>query len=214
MTTPTIPPKLANLAKGPPIDPSYRINIHFQPDLPYNNTTVIQSLALTRQYHSQFKTGISNGGLLATSGRVQWEDDLFGNFYPTTSINTELDIERPKYGASNITNDIYGAAPRFGSCYFRLRADDLSLIFCFPGAGGLYSVVAVGTTEHCELDKLAFRTYMDDPLDWCVEAHVHGPLLIPHDIDALCWTRHIMVRMCRRRPNHLDVLWNGILGML
>ncbi|MBE7182611.1 MAG: DUF3626 domain-containing protein, partial [Terriglobus roseus] len=63
------------------------LNVHFQPDLPYTTTTtnsdgtqttttttVISSLAHSQQYHSQFRTGISNGGLLATSGRAKRKD--------------------------------------------------------------------------------------------------------------------------------------------
>ena len=185
MNADILPPKLVASAKGPPIDPSYRINIHFQPDLLFQDYTVIESLALTKQYCSQFETGISNGGLLATSGRLSWETELFGDFYAAAVAADRAKLQsRPKYGAVNVTNDPYGAAPRFGSCYFRLKAGVMQRsTFCFPDS--YCDVQAVGTAQHFELENLALAANMADPLDWPIEAHVHGPLVIPEDIEAL-----------------------------
>ena len=186
-STPIVPPKLAAIAasrNGGAINPSYRVNINFQPDLLHGDITVIESISRTNQYHSQFKTGISNGGLLATSGRAEWEHNLFGDFYPSDTPSSTAEIERPKYGALNINNDPYGAAPRFGSCHFRLKPDALlRSTFCFPDS--YYGVKAAGTAENFDLDELALGTRMEDPLDWYIEAHIHGPLLIPQDIEAL-----------------------------
>ncbi|GAA3401586.1 DUF3626 domain-containing protein [Paenibacillus hodogayensis] len=98
-----------------------RVTLNFHPDrmLP-DGRTVIEGLLRDGLYSSQFETGISNGSRTAYPGgdRDRWELSLFGGAYQTVGCKPE---ERPKYGALNVMDYPDGAAPRFGSCYIRLR---------------------------------------------------------------------------------------------
>lgn len=96
-----------------------RIAVHFHPDrLCGDGRSVVAALHEDGIYRSQFETRISNGGLTAFPGgdRFNWEDRLFGEAYSSASA-----AERPKYGALDLLRHSDGAAPRFGSCYLRLK---------------------------------------------------------------------------------------------
>lgn len=98
-----------------------RVVLHFHPDRYVNNTqNVVQSMLQSGLYKNQYETLISNGGLSAYAGgdRDNWEKKLFNGAYHQGEFNAKL---RPKYGAFNILKSEYGAAPRFGSCYFILK---------------------------------------------------------------------------------------------
>lgn len=102
-------------------------------------------------------------------------------------------------GAWNRRVDRYGAAPRFGSAYLRLRPEVTErATFCWPDS--VYDPQAVGGPERlaelCRLadagildpsalNDLAVDLPLDDPLNDYVEAHVHGGLLITRDVEAL-----------------------------
>jgi hypothetical protein len=77
------------------------------------------------RYRSQFETRISNGGLTAIPGgdRDRWEAELFGEAFQRPG---GLMAERPKYGALDLARHADGPAPRFGSCYLRLRPEVLN----------------------------------------------------------------------------------------
>jgi hypothetical protein len=72
-------------------------------------------------YRNQFETGVSSGSLSAFKGgdRDLWEERLFGGAYHVPEIRV---ADRPKYGALELIRHSDGAAPRFGSCHFTLRA--------------------------------------------------------------------------------------------
>lgn len=107
--------------------------------------------------------------------------------------------DRPVYGAWNRRDDPYGAAPRFGSAYLRLRPDVLDrATFCWPDS--VFDPDAVGGAESLDdLCRLADAGLLDpallpataadlslgDPLNDYVEAHVHGGLSIARDVDAV-----------------------------
>ncbi|UVI32913.1 DUF3626 domain-containing protein [Paenibacillus spongiae] len=97
------------------------VTVNFHPDrvLP-SGITVIEGLLREGRYRSQFETFVSNGSRTAYPGgdRDRWEELLFGGAYHTPDVPHD---ERPKYGALNIMNYGDGAAPRFGSCYLKLR---------------------------------------------------------------------------------------------
>lgn len=104
-----------------------RATIHFHPDrLSFDGRAVIHSLLEDGVYKSQFETKISNGGLTAFPGgdRDCWEERMFSAAYHFPE--RAPDSERPKYGALDIFRHIDGPAPRFGSCYFRLKASVLT----------------------------------------------------------------------------------------
>jgi hypothetical protein len=100
-----------------------RVDVSFHPDRPDSNgVVVVDALSNSGQYKNQFETGISNGGLTAFNGGARdiWEQGLFGGAYQESRL---AGSDRPKYGAMNLYNHWDGACPRFGSCYFRLKAD-------------------------------------------------------------------------------------------
>lgn len=170
--------------------------MHFHPGWGFGNTTVLGAIASSGSYRSQWQTGISNGGLTAYRGgdRWQWESELFDGRYDDAGAE-----DRPVYGAWNRRDDMYGASPRFGSAYLRLRIEvSQRATFCWPDS--VYRPRVVGGPEKlrelCELadsrsvDPSEFAAAavdlpLDDPLNDYVEAHVHGGLSIVRDVEAV-----------------------------
>ncbi|MFF0343175.1 DUF3626 domain-containing protein [Kribbella sp. NPDC004875] len=157
------------------------ITLQFQPDWPHGGRMVIESLAADGVYRSQFSTGISNGGLTAFPGgdRWRWESRLFDGRYDEKSA-----ADRPMYGVWNRRRDPYGGAVRFGSSYLRLKPDVIDrATFCFPDSALNPERVGDKTTlpHFC---RLADESGADD-LDEYVEAHVHGPVRLATDVDAV-----------------------------
>lgn len=83
--------------------------LHFHPDWPFRDGTVMDAMARDGRYRSQFETGTSNGGLTAhrQGDRWRWESRLFDGRYDAGAPHA-----RPVYGALD---------PRFGSALVRLR---------------------------------------------------------------------------------------------
>lgn len=159
------------------------VTVQFHPDWPHGGSTVVASLAADGRYRSQFVTGVSNGGLTAFPGgdRWRWESRLFAGRYDKAPPG-----DRPVYGAWNRHADPYGGAVRFGSSHLRLRPEVVTRsTFCFPD-----SVLEPDPADVGEADLLPRLCAMADasgldPLDDCVEAHVHGPLSLADDVEAL-----------------------------
>lgn len=156
------------------------ITLQFHPDWPHRDGMVIEYMAADGYYHSQFVTGVSNGGLTANPGgdRWRWESRLFSRKYdkgPGTA--------RPVYGAWNRRADPYGGAIRFGSSYVRLRPEEITRsTFCFPDS--VLEPVDVGDASFLpRLSRMADESGFDD-LDECVEAHVHGAVRFATDVCA------------------------------
>ncbi|RXZ76586.1 DUF3626 domain-containing protein [Paenibacillaceae bacterium] len=98
-----------------------QVTLNFHPDrLLADGFTVVEKLLQDGVYCSQFVTGLSNGSRTAFPGgdRDRWEQSLFGGAYQQAGVGA---AERPKYGGLNLMNYADGAAPRFGSCWFRLH---------------------------------------------------------------------------------------------
>ncbi|GAA2955642.1 hypothetical protein GCM10020227_23390 [Streptomyces flavovirens] len=110
---------VAELASGPPVDPTLRVTLNFHPDRLLRGALLLDALAEDGVYHSQFFTGISNGGLSAYPGgdRWRWESRIFDGAYDDAPAH-----ERPVYGALDFRRKPLGGAPRFGSAHFRLTA--------------------------------------------------------------------------------------------
>ena len=160
-----------------------RIVVHFHPDRLHHGQSLLSALAMSGVYQSQFVTGTSNGGLTAFPGgdRFRWESRIFEGAYDEASAE-----ERPTYGAllaSGQGATSYGAAPRFGSAYLRLKPEVMERVtFCRPDS--------VFLPEHFghagDLSALEGATIpSDDPLDDYTEAHVHGPLIVARDVEAI-----------------------------
>lgn len=178
-----------------------RIVLHFHPGWAFGEGTVLDAIATAGVYRSQWQTGTSNGGLTAHPGgdRWRWEHKIFEGQYDDASA-----ADRPVYGAWNRHDDPYGASPRFGSAYLRLRPDVADrATFCWPDS--VFDPQAVGGRERLEeLCRLAdagildpsvrpdsaAHLPLDDPLNDYVEAHVHGGLLILRDVEALVLDPH------------------------
>jgi hypothetical protein len=160
-----------------------RIVVHFHPDRLHHSQSLLSALAASGVYQSQFVTGTSNGGLTAFPGgdRFRWESRIFEGAYDEASAE-----ETPTYGALLASGQgaaSYGAAPRFGSAYLRLKPEVMERVtFCRPDS--------VFLPEHfghaSDLSALdGARIPSDDPLDDYTEAHLHGPLIVARDVEAI-----------------------------
>ncbi|NIZ89869.1 DUF3626 domain-containing protein [Kineosporiaceae bacterium B12] len=175
---------MAGLARGGPLDASWRATLHFHPDRLVAGTPVLRAMAADGRYRSQFETGTGNGGLTAHPGgdRWRWESRLFGGAYDDAPA-----AERPVYGSLNHRRRSVGGSPRFGSAHLRLAADALSrTTFCYPDS--VFEPVDVGNASRAAVVGLAdaaTRSGDLDPLDDYVEAHVHGGVRFGRDVEAL-----------------------------
>lgn len=171
-----------SLADGPALDPALRVTLNFHPDRISNGAPILAALARERVYRSQFATGTSNGGLTAYPGgdRWNWESRIFGGAYDEAEPSL-----RPVYGGLNFRLRPDGASPRFGSAHFRLGAQAATrATYCYPDSAA--EPADFGTAHRMGLIALAAA---DDTrglnLDDYIEAHVHSPVLIDRDVEAL-----------------------------
>jgi hypothetical protein len=175
---------VASLATGEPVDPSYRVTLHFHPDRLVGGPGgphILEMMARDGRYRSQFETGTSNGGLTAHEGgdRWLWESRIFASAYDTAPP-----ADRPKYGSLNFRHRTVGGSPRFGSAHLRASARTLArTTFCYPDSYLEPAHFGVAT----KVSTLVAMAEADDldPLDDYVEAHVHGPLDLARDVEAL-----------------------------
>ncbi|MFK0251079.1 DUF3626 domain-containing protein [Amycolatopsis azurea] len=158
------------------------VTLHFHPDRStVDGRTVLTSMAEDGFYRNQFETGTSNGGLTAHPGgaRWRWESRMFGGVYDDAPP-----AERPKYGALNFRRRPTGGAPRFGSAHFRMAAHTVArTTFCYPDSVLNPADFGYGSRVSA-LIALAERDETD-LLDDYVEAHVHGPVELATDVEAL-----------------------------
>jgi hypothetical protein len=167
---------VAALSSGPALDPALRVTLNFHPD----RAGMLDALAETGTYLSQFVTGTSNGGLTAYPGgdRWHWESRIFGGVYDAAPNS-----ERPVYGALNFRRSAAGAAPRFGSAHLRLTGSVLRrTTFCYPDS--TFEPTKFGVAAKMSLIELASAD-RQDPLDDYIEAQVHGPVRLDRDVEAL-----------------------------
>lgn len=171
---------VAALSQGAPLDADCRVTLNFHPDREERGMPILAALARDGVYRSQFETGTSNGGLTAHPGgdRWRWESRIFGAAYDVAPA-----AERPKYGALNHLGRATGGSPRFGSAHLRLRPHVLArTTFCYPDS--VFDPVHFGVAERMGLIAVA-RADDRDALDDYIEAHVHGPLDLARDVEAL-----------------------------
>ena len=189
------------------------ITVNFHVDrLSGNGKTIIENLLQEGRYHSQFRTGTTNGGKSAYPGgdRFLWEQRIFHDTYPQGVI------DRPKYGALNIFRHIDGAAPRFGACFFVLHPKVVErCTFAYGDSAtnpatlcthDTFAVVLAMALEDVrkrgrllnrviawEQEALAILMYpvwkgndMGRSLEsGYIETHIHGDVLLERDVDAL-----------------------------
>jgi hypothetical protein len=171
---------VAARSSGAPVSPDLRVTLNFHPDRMASGVPILEAMRRDGLYRSQFETGTSNGGLTAHPGgaRWSWESRVFGTAYDDRPA-----AERPKYGALNFRRLLVGGSPRFGSAHLRLQPETLArTTFCYPdsflepenfGVAGAMSLI-----ELAEADEV-------DALDDYIEAHVHGPVRLDRDVEAL-----------------------------
>jgi hypothetical protein len=169
-------------SEGLPLPDGLPVTLNFHPDALHQGRLMIEILAQEGIYRSQFETGTSNGGLTAHPGgdRWRWESQLFGAAYDNADPKL-----RPRYGALNYLRRVTGGSPRFGSSHLRLRPHVLArTTFCYPDS--YFNPVDFGVPDRMSLFALAEegRASMD-VLDSYIEAHVHGPLILAEDVEAV-----------------------------
>ena len=172
---------VAARSSGGPVDPTLRVTLTFHPDRPTRDgSLVLEAMARDGRYRSQFETATSNGGLTAFPGgdRWSWESRLFGGAYDLAPAD-----HRPVYGALNHRRRTVGGSPRFGSAHVRLTAASLArTTFCYPDS--TFDPTDVGVAARMRLVALADSDDRD-LLDDYVEAQVHGPVVLPGDVEAV-----------------------------
>ncbi|MGW2084771.1 DUF3626 domain-containing protein [Streptomyces sp. NPDC001880] len=190
---------VASLSSGRPVDASLRLTLNFHPDREAAGRPVLAALAQDGVYHSQFVTGTSNGGLTAYPGgdRWRWESRIFDGSYDRVPGE-----QRPVYGALNFRDSAVGAAPRFGSAFFRLTADTLPrATFCYPDSAA--EPVDFGVASGMHLIELA-EADDRDALDDYIEAQIHGPVVLDRHVEALvldpCYRSTPVEEAARRLP--------------
>lgn len=169
-------------SKGSPLPDGLPMTLNFHPDALHQGRLMIEVLAREGIYRSQFETGTSNGGLTAHPGgdRWRWESRMFGAAYDNADPKL-----RPKYGALNYLRRVTGGSPRFGSAHLRLRPRVLArTTFCYPDS--YLDPVDFGVADRMSLLALAEEGRVSiDVLDSYIEAHVHGPLILADDVEAI-----------------------------
>lgn len=168
---------VAALADGPPLDLELRVTLH--PDRLFAGRPLLEHLAADPAYRSQFETGTSNGGLTAHPGgdRWRWEQTMFGGAYDHAPA-----CERPKYGSLNHRRRPAGGSIRFGSAHLRLARHTLNRsTFCYPDS--VFNPTEFGDAHHMPL--IIADADHRDILDDYIEAHVHGPVQLDRDVEAL-----------------------------
>jgi len=196
------------LATGGPVDPSWRVTLHFHPDRLVVGEPILQRMARDGVYRSQFETGTSNGGLTAHPGgdRWRWESQMFAGAYDKGPA-----IDRPKYGSLNFRRRLVGGSPRFGSAYLRLGPQTLArTTFCYPDS--VFAPEHFGVVSRLStLVALAAAADDKDPLDDYVEAHVHGVVDLARDVEALvldpCYRGTLVETAARRLACPIE--WHG-----
>jgi hypothetical protein len=178
---------VAARSSGGPLDAARaRVTLNFHPDRPARDGgPLLASLLRDGVYRSQFATGTSNGGLTAHPGgdRWRWESRMFGAAYDGAPAG-----HRPVYGA--LDDALFdpagvGGSPRFGSAHLRLRPAVLArTTFCYPDS--VFEPVSFGTADRFgAIAAVRDHPVDDDPLNHYVEAHVHGPVRLDADVEAL-----------------------------
>ncbi|MEU1894290.1 DUF3626 domain-containing protein [Streptomyces pristinaespiralis] len=190
---------VAELSSGRPLDPALRVTLNFHPDRTAQGRPILEALAESGVYVSQFVTGTSNGGLTAFPGgdRWRWESRIFGGAYDYAAA-----WERPVYGALNFRRKPVGAAPRFGSAHFRLAAHiPARTTFCYPDS--CVDPSDFGVADRMGLIELALAD-RQDALDDYIEAQVHGQVRLDRDVEALvldpCYRGTDVEEAARRLP--------------
>lgn len=176
-----------------------RVALHFHPDrFGLKPMTVAESLLEDGHYRNQFETGLSSGSRTAFPGgeRDRWEKDLFGGAYHGADVTAD---ERPKYGALALIHHPDGPTPRFGSCYFVLRAS-VSRRTSFTFSGSEYDLAPerLGTIDRMDCVMAALLTEVASG----ASAAVPWPPFVAPTLGVENLTvSHLLEYLCRELPS-------------
>ena len=178
--------------------------------------TVIECLFRDGEYRCQFETHTSNGGLTAYIGgdRYNWEQRLFHDAYPDTALDRPKYGALNIFGYADGASTRFGSCfielrPEVASRVTFALGDSSTAPDCVAtqdsfaniAAGLLYSYERTQTlldrVFSCESDAVATLLYsahtdssqnrrLGRNLDYCIEAHVHGPIRLARDVRRLC----------------------------
>lgn len=189
------------------------VTINFHPDrLSNNGKMIIENLITDGIYWGQFKTGITNGGKTAYIGgdRFLWEQRLFSNIYPRETTDRPkygaLNIFEYLDGASPRFGSCYFVLKQsiLSRCTFAYgdsstNPDTLCTADSFYGilASLLHDVKENGRFLDREnytvqeainlINQIGNNSQkrLGRNLDYCIETHIHGDILLNNDIESL-----------------------------
>lgn len=193
---------------------SNHVTINFHPDRFSNNgKTIIENLIEQGQYHGQFRTGTTNGGRTAYVGgdRYLWEQRIFFDAYPQDVIDRPkygaLNIFRYLDGASvrfgscffELKQDIVKRCTfAYGDSSTNPTTLCTSDTFISIIAGMFDEFLSKGKVLDQVFDQAATShgeiiAVLQTPrntkdlgrnLDYCIETHIHGDILLDKDIEC------------------------------
>lgn len=218
-----------------------RVGLHFHPDRPGpDGRWVLETLIESGLYKSQFETLISNGSVSAHPGgpRDLWEQQLFGGAYRGARADQRpkygsLDLllhpdgPSPRFGSCyfllkpQVTRrctfsymDSHRDPPQKGTL------EELDDILCALFTESFEREFALGEAGLNPAGLLARLNQLDGPrgqvparnLDFYIEAQVHGPIDLEHDVDTLVadpsFRSHPgFEELCLRY--HIELRWHG-----
>jgi len=179
-----------------------------------NNKTIIDNLIEQGQYHGQFRTGTTNGGRSAYFGgdRYLWEQRIFFDAYPQDAVDRPkygaLNLFRYIDGASVRFGSYFfvlkqNTVERCTFAYGDSSTNPTTLCTSdtfYSILAGVYSefinkgkvldhvfdqtvtskaeILAVLLNPDTELKELGRN------LDYCIETHIHGDILLEQDIES------------------------------
>ena len=179
-----------------------------------NGKTIIENLIEQGQYHGQFRTGTTNGGRSAHVGgdRFLWEQRIFFDAYQQDIVDRPkygaLNLFRYIDGASVRFGSCFFTLKRdiIERCTFAYgdsstnpttlcTSDTFTCILAgifdeFKSKGKVLDhVLDQSVTSKGEVLSLLLNPYnelrdLGRNLDYCIETHIHGDILLEQDIDS------------------------------
>lgn len=154
--------------------------------------TVLEHMIIDNRYKNCFEVhGLDQGQY---SARKVWEKNLFNSIYDDSSA-----VEKVKYGALNIFNEINGVTPasEYGSCFFILK-DSVKNRTSFVYGDSSEQMIHLCTFSHsvalfnhipdnmiCHLINMIHHVENLQIVPYqYIEAQIHGPVRMKHDIKS------------------------------
>jgi len=179
-----------------------RLTLNFHPDrVDRQGRTVAQGLLEDGRYRPQSDTGVSNGGRSAVPGglRTRWETSLFAGVYDDSLA------PRPVYGALDLTCDVHGGSPRFGSSFVVLTPE------CFDRATFCVGDSHVGPTDIGTIDE--FKSIIAGLVELCAAGDGFGHDLTVERLIEVIDTGTDQLRASRDLDHYVEAQVHGRLDL-